>query len=56
MLVYTGGPNMPSDFQYRWLSVPADTERASGWPERLEKQLASSGILSTPQITNNARH
>lgn len=55
MLVYTAGPNMPPDFQYRWLSVPADTERASGWPERLERQLASSGILSTPQITKNAR-
>ena len=51
MLVYTGGPNMPSDFQYRWLNVPADTERSSGWPECHEKQLASAGILSTSPIT-----
>jgi hypothetical protein len=48
MLVYTAGPDLPRDFVYRWLSVPADPHRASGWPEHLERSLISAGILPSP--------
>jgi hypothetical protein len=45
MLVYTAGPDMPEGFGYRWTQVPVDTERLSGWPEHLERQLISAGII-----------
>ena len=45
MLSFTGGPNIPKEFNYRWPEVPADTKRTSGWPEKLERYLTSVGTL-----------
>lgn len=45
MLVYTAGPEMPAGFSYRWLAVPADTRRPSGWPAPLEERLVAAGVL-----------
>ena len=45
MLVYTGGPDTLAAFKYRWVTVPADIERASGWPEEIERHLKASGTL-----------
>ena len=39
MLIWTGGPNLPKELNYRWPEVPADINRPSGWPEHLEKLL-----------------
>ena len=40
MLVWTGGPSIPKECNYRWPEVPADINRASGWPAHREKTLA----------------
>jgi len=45
MLVFTGGPDTPAAFNFRWVKVPADIERASGWPEDIERHLIASGTL-----------
>ncbi len=40
MLIYTGGPNCPREFNYHSNPiVPADIDRPSGWPEHLERML-----------------
>jgi hypothetical protein len=40
MLIYTGGPNTPREFNYHANPiVPADIDRPSGWPEQLERML-----------------
>jgi hypothetical protein len=36
---------MPPNFEYRWVRVPADPQRESGWPEALEKHLIAVGVL-----------
>jgi hypothetical protein len=36
MLVYTGGPNIPAECNFRWSEVPVDPRRPSGWPEEIE--------------------
>ena len=45
MLFFTGGSNIPKEFNYRWPEVPADIERPSGWPEPHERYLRSVGTL-----------
>lgn len=41
MLIYTGGPNIPAEFNYRSNPIVfADINRPSGWPEKLERVLA----------------
>lgn len=45
MLMFTGGPRIPQEFNYRWPEVPVDTARPSGWPEPLEKHLKAIGAL-----------
>jgi hypothetical protein len=45
MLMYTGGPNLPATFNYRWGRLPADPQRASGWPEPHERYLKAKGTL-----------
>lgn len=42
MTTFCGGPNIPPEFNYRWPEVPADTSRASGWPEQIEKHFTSA--------------
>lgn len=37
MLVWTGGPDTPAEFHYRWTEVPIDINRPSGWPEEYDK-------------------
>jgi hypothetical protein len=39
MLIWTGGPSLPPELNYRWTEVPASITRPSGWPEELEKLL-----------------
>ena len=38
MLVWTGGPDTPPEFRYRWSEVPVDPSRPSGWPEMYERR------------------
>ena len=45
MLIYTGGPTIPEEFNYRWPEVPVDTVRPSGWPEVHERYLKAVGPL-----------
>lgn len=45
MLIYTGGPVIPQEFNYRWPEVPVDTARPSGWPEVHERHLKTIGAL-----------
>jgi len=45
MLMFTGGPRIPPQFNYRWFEVPVDTTRPSGWPEPLERGLREMGTL-----------
>jgi hypothetical protein len=45
MLTYTGGPNIPAMFNYRWGRLPADLGRESGWPEPHERYLKAKGTL-----------
>lgn len=45
MLVFAGGRDVHPAFNYRWTMVPADRERASGWPEDLERHLETAGVL-----------
>jgi hypothetical protein len=45
MLVWTGQPELPDAFNYRWTMVPVDIERPSGWPEEQDaiwKQLGEA--------------
>jgi hypothetical protein len=48
MLLFTAGPNVRSDFRYRWTLLPADVHRESGWPEPQERQLVAAAILGCP--------
>lgn len=43
MLIFTGGPNLPEAFDYRWTTLPSDPERESGWPEEQERYLKRRG-------------
>jgi len=36
MLVWTGQPELPEIYNYRWTLVPVDTDRPSGWPAEFE--------------------
>lgn len=45
MLVYTGGPMIPREFNYRWPEVPVDTARPSGWPQAHELYLKAIGAM-----------
>ena len=46
MLIFTGGPMIPAEFNYRSNPVMyADTNRPSGWPEPCERILKQRGIL-----------
>jgi len=45
MLIFTGGPMLPKEFNIRWGMLPVDPKRASGWPEPQEKYLKEKGIL-----------
>ena len=45
MLMFTGGPRIPQQFNYRWFEVPVDTTRPSGWPAPLEEHLTAIGAL-----------
>jgi hypothetical protein len=40
MLMWTGGPYLPRELNYRWTEVPVDIARPSGWPEELETLLS----------------
>ncbi|MDB5714836.1 MAG: hypothetical protein JWO15_2233 [Sphingomonadales bacterium] len=44
MLIFCGGPNVPTIFNYRWPEVPAAIDRPSGWPEAHERHLKNVGI------------
>jgi hypothetical protein len=39
MLLWCGGPDIPTEFRYQWAEVPIDVDRPSGWPEAIEKML-----------------
>jgi hypothetical protein len=36
MLSYTGGPNLPKACNFKWIEMPVDVNRPTGWPEELE--------------------
>jgi hypothetical protein len=37
MLVWTGQPELPQLYNYRWTLVPVDIDRPSGWPEEFDE-------------------
>lgn len=39
MLIWCGGPQLPSGCNFRWPEVPVDINRPSGWPEDLDRTL-----------------
>lgn len=45
MLIFTGGPEIPQAFNYRWPEVPVDLARPSGWPEEHERYLKAIAVL-----------